>query len=144
VNAPLLPIPVLQLDHLNLTVRDLKSSLAFYRDLFGFELVEQGNEEDAYPWVIVRSGSAMLCLYEHSDLPTAPRFPRAPVCQEVRHFALRIQDGPAFRRLCEARRVPLLYDGPVSWPHSTSYYIEDQTGHQIEVVAWDDDRIEFG
>ena len=138
-------VPVSNLDHLNLTVRDLAESLRFYSDLFGFEPVERFDPTsgDPYPWVIVRSGEAMLCLYEHPNLATAPRYPEAPIVQEVRHFALRIRDGAAFARLVQERRLPLVFGEPIRWPHSTSYYIEDPTGHQIEVVAWDDDTICF-
>ena len=136
-------MPVSQLDHLNMTVGSLAESLEFYRTLFGFEVVEEHDGSDPYPWAIVRSGSAMLCLYEHSALRTSPRFPDNPEVQEVRHFALRIREGKRFERLCEKRGIPLVFGGPVRWPHSTSYYILDPTGHQIEVVAWDDDVIRF-
>jgi catechol 2,3-dioxygenase-like lactoylglutathione lyase family enzyme len=143
VGRPLEPVPVKQLDHLNMTVKDLAATLEFYSSLFGFEVVEEHDGSDPHPWVIIRSGSAMLCLYQHSNLRTSERFPRGPEVQEVRHFALRISDGPAFERLCRQKGFTLEFGGPVRWPHSTSYYILDPTGHQIEVVAWDDDEIRF-
>jgi catechol 2,3-dioxygenase-like lactoylglutathione lyase family enzyme len=121
----------------------LPESLDFYSELFGFSTVEEGSSKDPYPWAIVRSGSAMLCLYQHPKLEISPRFPEPPSNQEVRHFAFRIQDGARFERLCEQQGVPLLFGGPVRWPHSTSYYIQDPSGHQIEVVHWDNDEIAF-
>ncbi len=134
---------VRHLDHINLTVRDLERSLIFYRDLFGFEVEEQGTREDGVPWAIVRSAAAMLCLYELPDLPSGPAYPERPVQQGMSHFALRIENGHAFARLLTDRRVPLLFGGPIRWPHSTSYYLADPTGHHIEVVQWDEDRIAF-
>jgi lactoylglutathione lyase len=136
-------VEVQQIDHLNMTVKNLVESVRFYREFFGFEVVEEGGPQDPYPWVIIRSKSAMLCLYEHPGLRTSRRFPTPPVVQEVRHFAFRILDGPAFEALCQEKGVEFLFGGPVRWPHSTSYYIEDPTGHQLEIVAWDGDEIRF-
>jgi catechol 2,3-dioxygenase-like lactoylglutathione lyase family enzyme len=136
------PTPVVHIDHLNLTVRSIDESIAFYARLFGFVAVERG-EPDPYPWTVLRSGNALLCIYEHPNLETGPKYPEPPLTQDVRHFAFRIKDGDAFARLAAHHGVPLAYGGPVRWPHSTSYYIADPTGHQIEVVAWDDDAITF-
>jgi lactoylglutathione lyase len=136
-------VQVQQIDHLNMTVRNLKESVVFYKNLFGFEVVEEGGSEDTYPWAILRSKSAMLCLYEHEHVETSRRFPHPPVVQEVRHFAFRVLDGPGFESLCRESGIELIFGGPVRWPRSTSYYIADPTGHQIEVVAWDDDEIRF-
>lgn len=125
-----------------MTVRSLDASLDFYRTLFGFELVETGPPDPA-PWAIIKSGEAMLCLYEHPQIPEGPHYPEPPTQLGLRHFALRIQNGPAFHELLKSRNIPLAYGGPVRWPHSTSYYISDPSGHQIEVVHWNDDTIRF-
>ena len=85
----------------------------------------------------------MLCLYELADLPSGPAYPDRPVQQGMSHFALRVTNGDAFSRLLVDKEVPLLFGGPSRWPHSTSYYIADPTGHHIEVVQWDENRIEF-
>jgi catechol 2,3-dioxygenase-like lactoylglutathione lyase family enzyme len=133
---------VRHLDHLNMTVKDLRVSLRFYEELFGFETVERG-ALDPVPWAIIRSGEAMLCLYEFADVEEGPHYPAPPREQGVRHFALRIENGPEFYELLKARSIKVLYDGPVRWPHSTSYYIQDPSGHQIEVVDWDEGEIQF-
>ena len=61
-------------DHLNLTVRDLDESVAWYRRIFRFALVEQGVREGVR-WGILRSedgrGSAMLCIYERPEYRAA-------------------------------------------------------------------------
>ncbi len=137
------PVRVRHWDHLNMTVRNLSQSVEFYRALLGFEVVERGAPDEDIPWLILRSGEAMLCLYEHGSVPTGPKYPERPVVQDVRHFALRIEDGAAFERLAAQLGVDFLYGGPVTWPHSTSYYLTDPTGHQIEVVNWHDDTVRF-
>lgn len=136
------PVQIQQLDHLNMTVRSLDESIDFYAGLFNFEVVERCNT-DPYPWAIIKSGEAMLCLYEHAQLETGPKYPTPPAIHEMRHFALRITDGPAMEKLLRERDVPMMYGGPVTWPYSTAYYIVDPTGHQIELVAWNDNEIKF-
>ncbi len=130
------------LDHLNLTVKSLDAALSFYRELFGFVLVETG-APDPHPWAIIRSGDAMLCLYEHPELREAPHYPTPPNEHGVRHFGLRVENGPAFCELVREKGVELAYGGPVRWLHSTSYYLSDPSGHQIEVVSWDEETIVF-
>ncbi len=131
---------VRQLDHLNLTVADLADSIAFYRDLFGFEIVEEGTW-NGLPWAILRAGDAMLCLYEHPELRSLEPGDRV---HRLNHFALRLADVDAFQAALQRTGVEVRYGGAVRWPHSTSWYVEDPTGHAIEVVAWDHDEIAFG
>lgn len=137
------PTRVRHLDHLNMTVRSLTESVEFYRSLLGFEVVERGEASEEIPWLIIKSGDAMLCLHEHAAVPTGPKYPERPVVQDVRHFAIRVDDGAAFERLVRENGLELMYGGPVTWPHSTSYYITDPTGHQLEVVHWKNDNIRF-
>lgn len=137
------PIRIRNLDHVNLTVSDLSASIRFYQALFGFEVVEWGPEGDAVPWAILRTGDALLCLHEHPALPRGPSYPEPAAQQEVRHFALRTTDGARFEDVARVHGTPLLFGGPVRWPHSTSFYVTDPSGHQIEVVSWNDDVISF-
>ena len=59
-----------------LQVFDMPRSLAFYRDVLGFEIVAQAPPEgDACEWAWLRHGSAELMLntrYEADDRPAAP------------------------------------------------------------------------
>lgn len=125
---------VRQLDHLNLDVRGLAESERFYANIFGFRRVESG-EHGGLPWVILRAGDAMLCLYEN---------PALPADGPLNHFALRLTDAEAFLAGLDAHGVPFDYGGgEVRWPHSRSWYVRDPSGHQIEAVAWNDDQVRF-
>jgi lactoylglutathione lyase len=124
---------VKHLDHLNLQVGDLADSIRFYRDTFGFEPVERGRH-DGTPWAIIRSGEAMLCLYEQTDLRPGAG---------LNHFGLRISDEAEWEETLARTRVPVRYGGAVRWPHSTAWYVKDPSGYEIEVVLWHDDAIRF-
>lgn len=128
---------VKHLDHLNMSVADLEATTRFYRDLFGFEIVEHGVWK-GHPWRILKAGEALLCLYEF-DRPA----PEQSAAHRLSHFALRITDGEAFARRAAALGIEIKYGGTVEWPHSDARYVDDPTGYEIEVVHWHDDAVRF-
>jgi catechol 2,3-dioxygenase-like lactoylglutathione lyase family enzyme len=131
------------IDHLNLSVTDLQASLAFYSRVFGFEPVEGGFQSGA-PWAIVRSGDAMLALYESKQREHHDRFAlRERRLHGMNHFALRITDRQAWLDTVEREGLDVSYGGVVEWLHSNSWYIVDPTGYEIEVVFWEQDQIDF-
>lgn len=134
---------VKQLDHINLSVKDFDESVDWYRRAFGFDLVEE-NVRDGVRWGVLRSGEAMLCIYEHPTLNYLDRFELvAEGLHGMAHFALRITDQEEWLAVVDREHLPILYNGAVDWPHSTSWYVNDPTGYEIEVALWDDDRIAF-
>ena len=130
---------VKHLDHLNMTVKNLKETIEWYQRVFGFEIVEDGTWKGA-PWAIIRSGDAMLCIYEHPEL-TAIDDDGAP-SHHINHFGLRITDQEKWEETLERESVRVHY-GPYRWPHSTAWYVCDPTGYEIEVALWDNDRVTF-
>jgi len=127
-------------DHLNMTVRNLDESLDWYDRVFGFELVESGVREGVR-WAIVRSGEAMLCLYEHPNRTYELTYD-TPL-HGIRHFAIRITDKDEWESVIAREEIQVQFDDAVDYPHSTSWYVLDPTGYQIEVVHWNADEIRF-
>ena len=59
-----------------LQVFDMPSSVAFYRDILGFEVVAQSEPGDSFAWGMLRRDGMVLMLnsaYERES----PRFPRS-------------------------------------------------------------------
>jgi lactoylglutathione lyase len=136
-------LTVKHLDHLNLSVHDLAETAAWYDRVLGFELVER-SQSRGRQYAILRSGDAMLCVYEHPD--------RARLTDELRtgraahglsHFALRITDRRAWEETVAREAVEVRYGGVIEWPHSASWYVTDPSGYEIEVVLWKQDRVSF-
>ena len=134
---------VKQLDHLNLTVRSFDETVEFYGRVFGFELVEEA-VQDGVRWGVIRSGEAMLCIYEHPQLEFLDRYALLERgLHGLNHLAFRITDAKAFEEIVQRDGLELGYGGEVQWPHSKSWYIKDPTGYEIEVAFWDGDEVAF-
>lgn len=89
-------------------------------------------------WGILRSGDAMLCIYEHRELATDT----SDTAHRINHFGLRITDRTVWEQTLEKEGGLVLY-GFVRWPHSTAWYVHNPTGYEIEVALWDNDSIAF-
>jgi len=136
---------VVGLDHLNLTVRSFEESVAWYGRVFRFALVEEGIGE-GIRWGILRSeggrGFAMLCVYERPEYrPTDGEALRDLGLHGIRHFGLRVRDEREWRALLERERLEA---EEIRYPRSTSWYIHDPTGYDIEVSCWDRGLLSFG
>jgi catechol-2,3-dioxygenase len=86
----------------------------------------------------------LLCLYESPDrvfLDGDQLGDRQ--LHGVNHFALRILNRAEWEATVKAENLPVQYGGAYPYPHSTSWYINDPTGYEIEVVLWEKDRITF-
>ena len=131
------------IDHVNLTVADFDATAAWYGRVFGFEVVEEG-DQDGNRWGVLRTGDSMLCIYEYPDCRLDDRHAlRKAGLHGINHFGFRITDGPAWEMIVEREELDVLYGGPLHWPHSMSWYITDPTGWEIEVALWDADTVAF-
>ena len=134
---------VKHLDHLNLTVNNFDETKEWYARVFGFSVVEEGLRSGKR-WGILKGGDALLCVYEN---PTRT-FLNGDLLEEkqlhgVNHFSLRIQDRNQWEDVIRKENIHVHYGGAYDYPHSTSWYINDPTGYEIEVVLWNKDEIRF-
>lgn len=118
----------LKLDHINMTVTDLEESVQWYATVFGFEKVEHGVTPDQRPWAIIRNGDSMLCLYQPAHLDA-----KTDSAIRIAHFGLRIGDKQEWLRKILSQRLEIGYGGVITYPFSESWYVEDPSGHEIEV-----------
>lgn len=134
---------VKHLDHLNLSVSNFDETVDWYKRVFGFTLVEEGIRSGVR-WGIIRGGESMLCIYEHPEKEYADiSDPRLEPFHGLNHFGLRITDRKEWEETVKREKVEVEYGGAVDYPHSTSWYVTDPTGYEIEVALWDNDNISF-
>jgi len=135
---------VKHLDHLNLSVESLHHTAEWYERIFGFELVESGVQEGVR-WGVLKSGEAMLCVYEHPGRVVPDEISAAQHhLHLVNHVGFRITDRAAWEQTLEREGVQIRYGGVIEWPHSSAWYVLDPTGHEIEVALWKGDQVAFG
>ena len=77
----------IRLDHLNLSVNNFKQTAQWYKDVFGFQIVEHGFR-DGKEWGIVKNGEYMLCIYE---APEKNQYEGSKYHQ-IDHFSIRIEN----------------------------------------------------
>ncbi len=134
---------IASLDHINLSVGNFEETVAWYSRVFGFSLVESGTYQ-GQPWGIIKAGDAMLCIYEH---PKRAHLDGDELSRRklhgVNHFALKVTDRSSWQKKVQAEGLQINYGGPVNWPHSMSWYINDPTGYEIEVVSWNCGKPDF-
>jgi len=124
-------VNLLRLDHLVLTVRDIRATVAFYRDVLGMEVVTFGRGRTA-----LRFGAQKLNLHEagqefdpkaarpspgSADLCFLTREPLGSWAARLRAAGVSIEEGPV------ARTGAL---GPIE-----SIYLSDPDGNLLEIAV---------
>ena len=113
------------IDHVNMKVKNLDESVEFYKNLFGFVIKQEENQNkiDA-PSKIIGNDSIKLCLYEVPDMS-----PEGGIA----HFGFNVENFDEIISKCEELGVKILYDGVVNWEKSKSVYIVDPSGYELEL-----------
>jgi lactoylglutathione lyase len=138
--------------HTAYQVADLDRSLAFYRDLLGFELVWQRVNREEYVRRIVGQPDAtlhqamlrvpgsdhMLELIDYRGVDRAP-VDTNPVNPGTAHICLLVREFQAFYDMLVAAGVPSVSDGPVavsSGPNEgrLAVYMIDPDGFRLELL----------
>jgi len=132
----------IKLDHINLTVKNLEESVIWYKQVFGFNLVEKGINMAGKNWGIVNLDDYMICMTEH-PLKLNANQNNEESYQKIFHFGIRISDDAIWREKIKALNLKILYGGILKYPHSYSWYIQDPNGHEIEVSYADNKFLQF-
>ena len=125
------------------TVANFDETVEWYGRVLDFEVVEEG-VIDGNRWGVIRSGDAMLCIYERAGYKYKNRFhfERQKV-HAMRHIGLRFSDRGEWEARMKREGIRLRGSRVVENPHSKSWYIQDPTGHEIEIACWHNDVITF-
>ena len=126
---------MLRFDHVVMPVRDARASLAFYRDVMGFALLDTitGDDWGGYPWMMM-----ILAPGDGRELVLVAlkgAKPRKPIAPELPHLAF----AEATVGKLEAWRKRLLAAGIVAREERHgprhSLYFEDPDGLTLEITA---------
>jgi methylmalonyl-CoA/ethylmalonyl-CoA epimerase len=127
-------------DHAGISVGDLEASIAWYRDMLGFELVrvvDIPDAEDAGKVALVRQGSFVLelfCLPGAEPLPQERRHPVSDIrTHGMKHVAYAVPDLAALMDELKAKNVDLVWDILVH-DGDRCAFVRDNTGNLVEFV----------
>ncbi|MFH9686101.1 VOC family protein [Streptomyces sp. NPDC017413] len=125
----------LQTGHIGLNVTDLDRSLAFYREVFDFEVLAEGKEEDRR-WAFLGRGPRLLvALWQQSAGAFSTTLPG------LHHLSFQVDTVEEVRATAEVLRTlgaEFTYDGVV--PHGESgnsggIFFSDPDGIRLEIYA---------
>ncbi|MFF4989169.1 VOC family protein [Streptosporangium saharense] len=127
--------PALQTGHVGLNVTDLARSIAFYRRVFGVEVLGEQSEGDRRFAFLGHDGTLLVTLWQQSGGTFPVDRPG------LHHLSFQVPDIEAVRRTEATLRelgAELVYDGVV--PHgegasSGGVFFTDPDGIRLEVYA---------
>ena len=113
-----------------LQVADLDRSLAFYRDLVGYHLIDR--RESAPRAARLGAVGSEIALLELRERPGARPVPRRGLLG-LYHFALLLPDRPSLGRLLRHLQTNEVHAGAADHVFSEALYLTDPDGLQMEV-----------
>lgn len=125
----------LRTGHVGLNVTDIERSLAFYKDLLGFELLAEGKEDGRRHALLGRAGRLAVALWEQAEDGYAPS--RAG----LHHLAFQVDTMDEVRAAeaeLAARGVEFAYDGVVAHGEgaaSGGIFFHDPDGTRLEIYS---------
>ena len=108
------------IDHVNMMVKNLKESVAFYSELFGFE---EKQDQPEFHSKIIGNETIKLCLYQVKDMETG---------NGISHFGFYVTNFDEVEAKCREMHVEMPY-GVTDWGQSRSIYIIDPNGYEVEL-----------
>jgi catechol 2,3-dioxygenase-like lactoylglutathione lyase family enzyme len=134
--APALPFTVKRIDHVVLRVRDPRTSIAFYRDVLGCNVVR---ERPDLGLIHIRAGASMIDLVDvEGELGRRGGAAPGQDARNVDHVCLRVEpfDETSLRQHLMARGVIPI--GPASCNFGAegdglSLYVRDPDGNIVEL-----------
>jgi catechol 2,3-dioxygenase-like lactoylglutathione lyase family enzyme len=134
--------PVAGLAEIVLWVRDMESSLHFYRDLFELEVISPPDLPNKF---LKASRGAegvpeMIVLVPHPD--RSSEFPREKVKRVLHHLAFRIEAGAydELRERFEAAGVQVRSGVHPVLKGVRTFYVDDPDGNECECISPDADH----
>ena len=131
-----MPDPTIRFDHVAITVRDMERSVAFYRDLLGFDvlgqlLVNKGRMKLVY----LRSGGAYVELFEYRDHDAETAVGVPDTVGGFKHLALQTDDVDGLAARLKAAGIEFTLDPLDAEGGVRLAFFRDPDGNLLEIVS---------
>jgi catechol 2,3-dioxygenase-like lactoylglutathione lyase family enzyme len=127
-------LKITQLDHVGLLVRDLETTLDFYRRL-GMEVVRtSGPDAKGVRSAVVKVAGQELNIFARADLPAPDPQERAG----MHHFCLRMEASSIETLVDDVHEAGLaIVRGPIKRRDGHSLFLSDPDGVRVELQIFD-------
>ena len=122
---------------LGIVIKDSDASLAFYRDLLGFEHVADTPMPGPAPATMHRlmCGDSMIKLVSHDETPEASAAPGGPAgATGLRYFTMQVSNLADVTDACRAAGVKVIIDQLEVRPGVSISMVADPDGNWVEFV----------
>jgi len=123
------PLNLLSLNHLSFQTKNLERSVAFYRDILGFNDMPRPDLGFRGAWL--RNGAACIHLIENVELPE----PGPTIDPRGNHTAFEVRSAAEVQQRLDAAGIPYRANALRGTP-ITQVFFRDPDGHQIEVADY--------
>lgn len=122
------------IDHINMTVKNLRESIDWYEKVFGLEVKEEGRSNSGNDYAIVgETGSIMLAIYQLEQGKTLKIDEQSH--DGINHFGVEVEDFDQALINFKQHGVKINYNEAIfDYEKSRSFYITDPSGYEIEVA----------
>jgi methylmalonyl-CoA/ethylmalonyl-CoA epimerase len=127
--------------HVGISVANLEESIAWYREMLGFEEVMRMSEDAANKMEIghIKRGNCYIELFQVEGASPLPEYRRDPSADlgvhGVKHFGLQVDDAHAAVKELKAKGVEIAM-GPVDTPGVCFVFILDNSGNALELIEF--------
>ena len=132
----------LSFHHVGISVANLDESIAWYKEMLGFEEVmrmDQGATIKNMKIGHIRRGNCYIELFQVEGAQPLPEYRRDPNADlgvhGVKHFGLQVSDAHAAIEELKAKGVEIAM-GPVDSPGVVFVFIRDNSGNTFELIEY--------
>ena len=127
--------------HVAISVPNAEDSAAWYRKMFGFEVVLRMTQGANNGMLIVhiKRGNCYIELFQVAGAKPLPEYRRDPTADfgvhGIKHFAFEVSDVPAVTRELRAKGAEIAME-PVDTPGAAFVFIRDNAGNTFELIQY--------
>jgi methylmalonyl-CoA/ethylmalonyl-CoA epimerase len=127
--------------HVGISVPNVEESVAWYKKMFGFEVVLRMNQggDSTMNVVHIKRGNCYIELFQVAGAKPLPEYRRDPSADlrvhGLAHFAFQVSDVVAATRELKSKGAEIAM-GPVDTPGVAFAFVRDNAGNTFELIQY--------
>lgn len=127
--------------HVAISVPNAEESVAWYRKMFGFEVVTRMKQgaDNGMLVVHIKRGNCYIELFQVAGAKPLPEYRRDPTADfgvhGIKHFAFQVSDVAAATKELKAKGAEIAM-GPVDTPGVAFVFVRDNAGNTFELIQY--------